>query len=167
MAQRSSVIVMTARSSCAQLVGTRMRPFAVLRVTGSEGAENDKKGWARDDGVRGQCITNRKRVQIVDRCGSGMIDCYATGSQGIVMRKAESNYSYTVILEAETDPEFAGYYNARVPALPGCFSYGASREEALANIKEAIVCYLEDIESHGESVPQDISACLERVKVAL
>jgi len=96
-----------------------------------------------------------------------MIDCYERESQGMVTARAERNYSYTVVLEAERDPEFAGYYNARVPALPGCFSYGASKEEALTNIKEAILCYLEDVESHGESVPQDISACLERVKVAL
>jgi predicted RNase H-like HicB family nuclease len=51
---------------------------------------------------------------------------------------------YTVILQAEQDPEFAGYFNASVPALPGCFSYGASRDEALANIREAIGVYLED-----------------------
>lgn len=44
----------------------------------------------------------------------------------------------TVILQPETDPDFPGYYNASVPALPGCFSYGAGREEALANIREAI-----------------------------
>lgn len=53
--------------------------------------------------------------------------------------------SYTVILEQETDPEFKGYYNASVPALPGCFSYGSSKQEALKNIKEAIACYLEDL----------------------
>ena len=83
------------------------------------------------------------------------------------MGKAAREYSYTVILESETDPDFAGYYNARVPALPGCFSYGATREEALANIREAILCYIEDMETHGEPLPQDVSARLERVKVAL
>ena len=63
-------------------------------------------------------------------------------------------FNYTVILEPETDPEFKGYYNASVPALPGCFSYGASRQEALENIKEAILCYLEDLIKHGESTPR-------------
>lgn len=53
---------------------------------------------------------------------------------------------YTVILQAEADPQFEGYLNAMVPALPGCFSYGATREEALANIREAIELYLEDLE---------------------
>jgi len=83
------------------------------------------------------------------------------------MGNIEREHSYTVILEPETDPEFAGYYNAQVPALPGCFSYGATREEALINIKQAILCYLEDMETHGESLPQDVSARLERVKVTL
>ena len=64
-------------------------------------------------------------------------------------------YSYTVILEQETAPEFKGYFNASVPALPGCFSYGATREEALENIKEAILCYLEDLRIHGEPLPED------------
>ena len=61
--------------------------------------------------------------------------------------------SYTVVLEQETDPEFKGYYNASVPALPGCFSYGATKEEALKNIKEAIACYLEDLKLHNEPIP--------------
>jgi len=56
---------------------------------------------------------------------------------------------YTIILQPETDPEFEGYYNASVPALPGCFSYGASREEALGNIAEAVELYLEDLEAIG------------------
>ncbi|MCJ7666690.1 MAG: type II toxin-antitoxin system HicB family antitoxin [Anaerolineae bacterium] len=71
---------------------------------------------------------------------------------------------FTVILQSETDPEFSGYYNAIVPALPGCFSYGANKEEALSNIKEAIELYLEDLESHGEPIPPDM---IEQVKVAV
>ena len=43
---------------------------------------------------------------------------------------------YTIILQPESDPEFEGYYSASVPALPGCFSYGTTREEALGSIKE-------------------------------
>jgi predicted RNase H-like HicB family nuclease len=41
----------------------------------------------------------------------------------------------------------AGYYAAEVPALPGCLSQGKTREEALANIKEAIEGWLEVMES--------------------
>jgi len=83
------------------------------------------------------------------------------------MASIEREYSYTVVLEPETDAEFEGYYNARVPALPGCFSYGATRDEAVVNIREAILCYLEDLKIHGAPVPKDSPPYLERVKVAL
>ena len=41
----------------------------------------------------------------------------------------------------------AGYYVVEVPALPGCFSQGKTRGEAIANIKEAIEGWLEVMES--------------------
>lgn len=44
-----------------------------------------------------------------------------------------------VIIEAGED----GYFVARVPSLKGCWSQGKTREEALANIREAIELYLE------------------------
>jgi len=47
-----------------------------------------------------------------------------------------------VILEASDE----GGYTATVPALPGCISEGDTREEALANIREAIALYLEPVE---------------------
>jgi predicted RNase H-like HicB family nuclease len=65
------------------------------------------------------------------------------------------HYRFTAILLPERDPEFAGYYNAIVPALPGCVSYGATKEEALHNIHEAIEGYVEDLEAEGEPVPED------------
>lgn len=40
----------------------------------------------------------------------------------------------------------AGYFVAEVPAFPGCFSQGKTKEEALANIKEAIDGWLEVME---------------------
>ena len=44
-----------------------------------------------------------------------------------------------VVIEEGDD----GYYVASVPALKGCWSQGKTREEALANIREAIELYLE------------------------
>ncbi len=49
---------------------------------------------------------------------------------------------FKVILE----PQQEGGYVAYVPALPGCFSQGETKEEALKNIKEAIELYLEVLE---------------------
>lgn len=58
---------------------------------------------------------------------------------------ARARSKYTVILMEESDPEFSGYYNVVVPALLGCFTYGASKDEALENAREAIELYLEDL----------------------
>ena len=45
---------------------------------------------------------------------------------------------------------------AEVPSLPGCDTQGATREEALENVKEAIECYIEGLIIDGEPVPEDI-----------
>jgi predicted RNase H-like HicB family nuclease len=53
---------------------------------------------------------------------------------------------YTVRLE-ESDEGFA----VSVPGLPGCLSQGATREEALANIADAIREYLEVVRELASS----------------
>lgn len=60
---------------------------------------------------------------------------------------------YTVILEREAD----GGFVVTVPVLPGCFSQGDTREEAMANIREAIEVYLEDCREAGDPIPQEDS----------
>ena len=52
------------------------------------------------------------------------------------------------------DPE-SDYWIAECPSLPGCFSQGESREQALANIRDAIVLYLEVLEEDGRAVPEE------------
>ncbi|MEK6793098.1 MAG: type II toxin-antitoxin system HicB family antitoxin [Nanoarchaeota archaeon] len=44
-----------------------------------------------------------------------------------------------IILEEQEE----GGYTVYVPSLPGCISEGETKEEALINIKEAILLYLE------------------------
>ena len=48
-----------------------------------------------------------------------------------------------------------GYLVAEVPSLPGCISQGRTRDEALANIREAIALHIEVLLERGEIVPQD------------
>lgn len=67
---------------------------------------------------------------------------------------------YEVVLQPESD----GGYSVSVPQLPGCFSQGDTREEALAMIKEAIELYLESLKAHGEPIPQPVEH--ERIIVA-
>ncbi len=47
-----------------------------------------------------------------------------------------------------------GYIVASCPALPGCHSQGRTREEALANIEEAIRGYIASMRKHGEPIPE-------------
>ena len=49
-------------------------------------------------------------------------------------------------LKVILEPQPEGGYVAYVPALPGCFSQGETKEEALKNIMEAIELYLEAVE---------------------
>ncbi|MBI4688025.1 MAG: type II toxin-antitoxin system HicB family antitoxin [Nitrospirae bacterium] len=48
-----------------------------------------------------------------------------------------------------------GYWVAECPSLPGCVSQGETKEDAIANIKEAIQGYIRALEEDGISVPED------------
>lgn len=48
-----------------------------------------------------------------------------------------------------------GYWVTECPSLPGCISQGKTREEAIANIKEAIDAYLAGLQEDNLSVPQE------------
>lgn len=58
---------------------------------------------------------------------------------------------YTVILI----PEEEGGYSVEVPALPGCYTQGETKDEAISMVKEAIELYLESCKAHGESIPEE------------
>ncbi len=60
---------------------------------------------------------------------------------------------YRVLIEKDED----GVFTAEVPNLPGCITQGATRDEALANSREAIAAYLESLEAHDDPVPPPIS----------
>lgn len=58
-----------------------------------------------------------------------------------------------VIIEQDEDGKFV----ATCPTLPGCLSQGDTRQEALANIRDAIAGYIESLRRHNEPVPPSIS----------
>jgi len=60
----------------------------------------------------------------------------------------------SAILESEDDE--IGGFAVSVPALPGCFSQGAAREEDLDNIREAISLRLGVMHRDGEPFPADV-----------
>ncbi|MBK7944696.1 MAG: type II toxin-antitoxin system HicB family antitoxin [Flavobacteriales bacterium] len=59
--------------------------------------------------------------------------------------------TYRILLTQE--PE--GGYTVKVPALPGCITYGESIEHAMAMAKEAIELYVETLQAEGDPVPDD------------
>jgi predicted RNase H-like HicB family nuclease len=65
---------------------------------------------------------------------------------------------FRVVLE----PSEEGGFTAVVPALPGCVSEGDTREEALANVREAIALYMEPVDDDTVFGPE-----VEVVEVAL
>lgn len=63
-----------------------------------------------------------------------------------------------------------GGFTVRVPSLPGCISEGDTRDEALANIREALQLYLEPVDDGaairtGLSAPPKGQACGELRKL--
>lgn len=73
-----------------------------------------------------------------------------------------TNYAYTVVIERDED----GVFITHCPALPGCSSYGMTREEAVENIREAMMLTIEVLRERGEPVPpEDVQT--ETVAVAV
>ncbi len=60
---------------------------------------------------------------------------------------------YRVLVEEDED----GVFVADCPTLPGCVSQGATRDEAVTNLKDAIAGYLESLRKHNEPIPPPTS----------
>jgi predicted RNase H-like HicB family nuclease len=48
-----------------------------------------------------------------------------------------------------------GYFVAECPSLPGCISQGKTKQEAIANIREAIEAYIDSLLIDGYPVPEE------------
>jgi predicted RNase H-like HicB family nuclease len=48
-----------------------------------------------------------------------------------------------------------GYWVAECQSLPGCLSQGKTKEEAVANIREAIRGYIASLEEDNLAVPEE------------
>jgi len=60
---------------------------------------------------------------------------------------------FRVLIQQDED----GQYVATCPTLSGCVSQGGSRDEARANIADAITGYLESLRKHDEPIPPAIT----------
>lgn len=75
--------------------------------------------------------------------------------------RIDGGLTIKVLIHAGED----GYVVAECPALPGCASQGRTREEALANIREAIEGWLEVQEERGAAL--STAGDVEVVEVAV
>lgn len=57
---------------------------------------------------------------------------------------------FDVVLEAAEE----GGFVVSVPDLPGCWTQGETRDEALMNAKEAIAAYLDTLDELGRPLPK-------------
>ena len=48
-----------------------------------------------------------------------------------------------------------GFFFAECPGLPGCFSQGKSREEAMENLREALLGYIEAFHENRIPIPEE------------
>jgi len=64
----------------------------------------------------------------------------------------------TIIFKVDLTNDEDGRWSAAIAALPGCSSWGYSKEEALANIRDAAEAYLEDMRDAEGSIPNIPSA---------
>ncbi len=70
-------------------------------------------------------------------------------------------YDFKVIIE----PDQSGGFIVSCPSIQGCYSQGDNIDEALENIKEAILLCLEDLESLGEEIPDSSKLLIGSVLV--
>lgn len=71
-----------------------------------------------------------------------------------------SNIKFRVHIEQDED----GVFVAEVPTLPGCISQGPTRDEALANVQEAMELYIASLEAHGDPIPPAITEEVIEIK---
>jgi predicted RNase H-like HicB family nuclease len=72
-----------------------------------------------------------------------------------------TEYEFTVVIERDED----GRFLAICPALQGCYTEGATEDEARALIQDAMRLHVEDRLATGEPIYQEVGATKVRVAV--
>ncbi len=73
-----------------------------------------------------------------------------------------SGYRFSVVIEKDSE----GYY-ALCPELQGCYTQGATYEDVLQNIRDAIRLHIEDRLASGEEIPRSESVSLTSLEVTV
>jgi predicted RNase H-like HicB family nuclease len=69
-------------------------------------------------------------------------------------------YHFAVVVEKDKD----GYF-AYCPELQGCYTQGDTYEEAIENIKDAIILHIEDRLANNEPIPTSEIVSLSTLEV--
>jgi len=64
-----------------------------------------------------------------------------------------NSYVHEIVVEPDKFEDGGEAWHASCPALKGCHRWGHRYEEALANIREAIDSYVQDLLEAGEAIP--------------
>lgn len=84
----------------------------------------------------------------------------------LTRRKTNISRPTTRLFRVDLIPEPDGSWTVDVPDLPGCVTWGHTREQALTFAHEAIVAYLDALKKLGEPIPMGASSH-EAVTVAI
>lgn len=72
-----------------------------------------------------------------------------------------TNHQFTVVIERDEDGRFV----AICPALPGCYTEGASEQEAMEMIEDAVRLHVEGHLERGEPFGEEIATTKIRIAV--
>lgn len=74
-----------------------------------------------------------------------------------------AEYRYTVLFEKL----LGGGYRVLVPEIPEIVSHGETLAEARKMAQDAIICVLESMRKHNETIPSDIEPSREEIAVSI
>jgi len=69
--------------------------------------------------------------------------------------------SFIVLIEKDVDGVFIG----TIPSLKGCYSYGKTFDELMANLKEAIEAHLEAFGTEEKKLPATRFAGIQEIEI--
>ena len=72
-----------------------------------------------------------------------------------------TKHRFTALIENDEDGVFTG----TVPSLKGCYSYGKTLDELMANLKEAFEAHIEAFGSEEKELPVTRFAGVQEVEV--
>jgi predicted RNase H-like HicB family nuclease len=70
-------------------------------------------------------------------------------------------YEFTVVIERDEDGRFV----AVVPALQGCYTEGATEQEARELIEDAIRLHIQDRLQRGEPIHEEVGSSKVRIAI--